>query len=40
MASHNTTLDIVKMPECRHSTHIQDPSGFWQSIKAFLDLKG
>jgi len=31
---------LVEMPECGHSPHIQDPSGFWQSIKAFLDLKG
>src|SRR5438552_987318 len=30
---------LVEMPECGHSPHIQDPSGFWQSIKAFLDLK-
>jgi 3-oxoadipate enol-lactonase len=32
--------ELVEMPECGHSPHIQDPSGFWQSIKAFLDLKG
>jgi 3-oxoadipate enol-lactonase len=31
---------LAEMPECGHSPHIQDPSGFWQSIKAFLDLKG
>jgi len=31
---------LVEMPKCGHSPHIQDPSGFWQSIKAFLDLKG
>jgi 3-oxoadipate enol-lactonase len=31
---------LVEMPECGHSPHIQDPSGFWQSIKAFLDLRG
>ena len=36
----HTIGQLAEMPECGHSPHIQDPSGFWQSIKAFLDLKG
>jgi 3-oxoadipate enol-lactonase len=31
---------LVELPDCGHSPHIQDPQGFWQAIKPFLDLKG
>lgn len=31
---------LAEMPQCGHSPHIQDPSGFWQVIKPFLDLRG
>jgi len=31
---------LVDLPECGHSPHIQDPEGFWQAIKPFLQLNG
>jgi 3-oxoadipate enol-lactonase len=29
---------LVELPQCGHSPHIQDPEGFWQAIKPFLQL--
>ena len=31
---------LVELPACGHSPHIQDPEGFWQAIKPFLQLTG
>ena len=31
---------LVELPQCGHSPHIQDPDGFWQAIKPFLALAG
>lgn len=31
---------LVELPHCGHSPHIQDPAGFWQAIKPFLNLIG
>ncbi|MGZ3342774.1 MAG: alpha/beta fold hydrolase [Reyranella sp.] len=31
---------LVELPACGHSPHIQDPEGFWQAIKPFLQLAG
>ena len=31
---------LVELPQCGHSPHIQDPEGFWQAIKPFLQLAG
>jgi 3-oxoadipate enol-lactonase len=31
---------LVELPHCGHSPHIQDPDGFWAAIKPFLGLKG
>jgi 3-oxoadipate enol-lactonase len=31
---------LVELPHCGHSPHIQDPEGFWQAIKPFLQLVG
>jgi 3-oxoadipate enol-lactonase len=31
---------LVEMAHCGHSPHIQDPDGFWQAIKPFLQLVG
>jgi 3-oxoadipate enol-lactonase len=31
---------LVELPTCGHSPHIQDPEGFWQAIKPFLQLTG
>ena len=31
---------LVELPHCGHSPHIQDPEGFWKAIKPFLGLKG
>lgn len=31
---------LVELPHCGHSPHIQDPEGFWQAIKPFLNLVG
>jgi len=31
---------LVELPHCGHSPHIQDPEGFWRTIKPFLQLAG
>jgi 3-oxoadipate enol-lactonase len=31
---------LVELPHCGHSPHIQDPEGFWQAVKPFLNLTG
>src|SRR6185437_10129674 len=31
---------LVEMPQCGHSPHIQDPEGFWNALKPFLGLTG
>jgi pimeloyl-ACP methyl ester carboxylesterase len=31
---------LVELAHCGHSPHIQDPEGFWQAIKPFLQLVG
>ena len=31
---------LVELPDCGHSPHIQDPAGFWQALKPFLQLSG
>jgi len=31
---------LVELPHCGHSPHIQDPDGFWRAVKPFLGLKG
>lgn len=31
---------LVEMPHCGHSPHIQDPEGFWNALKPFLGLTG
>src|SRR5487761_63925 len=31
---------LVELPHCGHSPHIQDPDGFWNAVKPFLGLKG
>lgn len=31
---------LIELPHCGHSPHIQDPVGFWAAIKPFLGLKG
>lgn len=31
---------LVELPHCGHSPHIQDPDGFWRTIKPFLGLVG
>jgi 3-oxoadipate enol-lactonase len=30
--------ELVELAHCGHSPHIQDPEGFWQAIKPFLQL--
>jgi 3-oxoadipate enol-lactonase len=30
--------ELIELPDCGHSPHIQDPDGFWQAIKPFLKL--
>ena len=30
---------LVELPHCGHSPHIQDPEGFWNAVKPFLGLK-
>jgi len=31
---------LVELADCGHSPHIQDPNGFWEAIKPFLQLDG
>ena len=31
---------IIELPHCGHSPHIQDPEGFWNAVKPFLGLQG
>jgi 3-oxoadipate enol-lactonase len=31
---------LVELPHCGHSPHIQDPEGFWNLLKPFLNLAG
>jgi 3-oxoadipate enol-lactonase len=31
---------LVELPHCGHSPHIQDPEGFWNALKPFLGLNG
>lgn len=31
---------LAELLHCGHSPHIQDPEGFWNAIKPFLELKG
>jgi 3-oxoadipate enol-lactonase len=31
---------LVELAHCGHSPHIQDPEGFWQTLKPFLGLVG
>jgi 3-oxoadipate enol-lactonase len=31
---------LAELAHCGHSPHIQDPEGFWQAIKPFLQLAG
>ncbi len=32
--------ELAELAHCGHSPHIQDPEGFWQTIKPFLGLAG
>ncbi|MGH6968997.1 MAG: alpha/beta fold hydrolase [Stellaceae bacterium] len=30
---------LIELPHCGHSPHIQDPEGFWNAVKPFLGLQ-
>jgi 3-oxoadipate enol-lactonase len=40
LASGIPGAQLVELPHCGHSPHIQDPDGFWRAIKPFLALVG
>jgi 3-oxoadipate enol-lactonase len=40
LAANVSKAQLVEMPHCGHSPHIQDPEGFWNVLKPFLNLAG